>query len=152
MLYIAENNEVDYSLPVKNGTNQLGFDYSFIVSGSLDMGTYVYLENGLATTIPNKMFPASDFPVYLRKGEIASDFKHQEVLDKFTDKAVDYIDEQAKTKKPFLLYFALTGPHKPALPAKRFIGKSRLEAYGDMLVQVDWTVGQITEAPKKEWH
>ncbi|WP_197705561.1 sulfatase family protein [Labilibaculum antarcticum] len=149
LLYVAENNEVDYSLPVKNGPNQLGFDYSFIISGSLDMGPYVYLENGLATAIPDHMFPASNFPAYLRKGEIASDFKHREVLDEFTQKAVSYIDEQAKTKKPFLLYFALTGPHKPALPAKRFIGKSGLEAYGDMVVQVDWTVGEINQALKK---
>lgn len=149
LMYIPENDDIDYSVPVKNGPNDLGFDYSFIVSGSLDMGPYAYFENGKATAIPDGTHPFSDFPAYMREGEIAPDFSHADAQDKFTEKAVDYIEKRAEKDKPFLLYFPLTGPHKPALPAERFRGKSSLGAYGDMVMQVDWTVGKIIETLKK---
>ena len=138
--------EIDYDKPVKNGPNNLGFDYSFLVPGSLDMSPYVYLENGLATAIPDSISPKVDFPAYTRRGEIAPDFTHQTALDKLTSKAVNYINEQAKMDDPFMLYFPLTGPHKPALAAERFEGKSGYGPYGDLVMQVDWTVGQVLKA------
>jgi arylsulfatase A-like enzyme len=44
------------------------------------------------------------------------------------------------------LYFPLTAPHKPVLPHPRFRGKTKLGPYGDFIVQVDWTVGQVMKA------
>ena len=93
LLYIPEQDAIDYSVPVKNGPNDLGFDYSFIVSGSLDMGPYAYFENGKATAIPDSLCPFSDFPAYIREGEIAPDFSHQNAQDKFTQKAIEYIEQ-----------------------------------------------------------
>jgi len=143
--YCAED-EIDYAKPVKNGPNSLGFDYSFLVPGSLDMSPYVYLENGLATALPDSISPNVAFPAYTRRGEIAPDFTHQTALDRLTEKAVDYINAEAKKENPFMLYFPLTGPHKPALPAERFAGKSGFGPYGDLVMQVDWTVGQVMQA------
>jgi arylsulfatase A-like enzyme len=131
---------------VKNGPNSLGFDYSFIVPGSLDMSPYVYLENGKATAIPDSISPRVPFPAYTRMGEIAPDFTHQTALDKLTQKAVNFIREQAESSQPFFLYFPMTGPHKPALTAERFAGSSGFGPYGDLVVQVDWTVGQVINA------
>lgn len=147
--YYAENHQVDYSQNVKNGPNSLGFDYSFIVPGSLDMSPYVYLENGKATAIPDSISPFMPFPAYTRKGEIAPDFTHQTTLDRLTEKAIKFINEKSTAADPFLLYFPLTGPHKPALVAERFVGKSGFGPYGDLVVQVDWTVGQVMQAIKK---
>ncbi|MCK5705549.1 MAG: sulfatase-like hydrolase/transferase, partial [Cyclobacteriaceae bacterium] len=146
--YCAED-EIDYAKPVKNGPNELGFDYSFLVPGSLDMSPYVYLENGKATAIPDSISPKVPFPAYTRRGEIAPDFTHQTTLDKLTDKAVEFINNTSQDENPFLLYFPLTGPHKPALTAKRFVGKSGFGPYGDLLMQVDWTVGEVMGAIKK---
>ena len=140
--YCAEG-EIDYSKAVSNGPSQLGFDYSFLVPGSLDMSPYVFLENEHVTAIPDSVSPFVSFPAYTRRGEIAPDFIHQEALDKLTEKAVIFIENQAKKDHPFLLYFPLTGPHKPALPAARFTGKSGYGPYGDLVMQVDWTVGEI---------
>jgi len=147
--YYAENKEVDYRQIVKNGPNSLGFDYSFIVPGSLDMSPYVYLENGKATSIPDSISPFVPFPAYTRKGEIARDFTHQSALDKLTEKAIDFINDNSLEEDPFLLYFPLTGPHKPALVAERFVGKSGFGPYGDLVMQVDWTVGAVIQAIKK---
>lgn len=145
--YCAED-EIDYEKPVNNGPNELGFDYSFLVPGSLDMSPYVYLENGKATAIPDSISPKVSFPAYTRRGEIAPDFTHKTALDKLTEKAVEYIEVQSNNKKPFMLYFPLTGPHKPALVAERFVGKSGYGPYGDLVMQVDWTVGQVLKALK----
>jgi len=145
--YCAED-EIDYEKPVKNGPNELGFDYSFLVPGSLDMSPYVYLENGMATAIPDSISPKVSFPAYTRRGEIAPDFTHESTLDKLTEKAVKFIHDQANKEAPFMLYFPLTGPHKPALTARRFVGKSGYGPYGDLVMQVDWTVGQVLEALK----
>lgn len=75
---------------------------------------------------------------------MAPGFRHEDGLDILTKKATDYI--KAQKRNPFFLYFALTAPHKPVLPHPRFRGKTKLGPYGDFIVQVDWTVGQILDA------
>ncbi len=149
LLYYPDTTNIDYTKPVKNGPNSIGFDYSFIIPGSLDMGPYIFLENGKASAIPDSICPRVPFPAYRRKGEIAPDFIHDEALDKLTRKAVAYIRVRAMKNEPFLLYFPLTAPHKPALPAKRFAGKSGFGPYGDMILQIDWTVGEILKTLKE---
>ncbi|MEZ4848994.1 MAG: hypothetical protein R3B93_10345 [Bacteroidia bacterium] len=41
-----------------------------------------------------------------------------------TQKAVQYIDQQAQTKDPFFLYFPLPAPHTPILPTESFREKA----------------------------
>ena len=141
--YLKDLTLIDYSKPVKNGANERGFDYSFLVPGSLDMSPYVYLENGKATAIPDSISPLRRFPDFIRQGEVAPDFTHDSCLDRLTEEASGFITEQARTDSPFFLYFPLTGPHKPALPAPRFVGKSGLGPYGDLVIQVDWVLGEV---------
>ena len=143
--YLQDLSLIDYSQPVQNGASSVGFDYSFLVPGSLDMSPYVYLENDKATTLPDSISPRRNFPDFVRQGEISPDFTHETCLDTLTAKATAYIREQAQTENPFFLYFPLTGPHKPALAAPRFKGKSGLGPYGDLVMQVDWTVGQVLQ-------
>ena len=40
---------IDFRQPVRNGPNQRGFDYSFIIPASLDFPPYVYIEDGRVT-------------------------------------------------------------------------------------------------------
>ncbi|QIL41878.1 arylsulfatase [Pedobacter sp. HDW13] len=49
----------------------------------------------------------------------------------------------SKKQSPFFLYFALTEPHVPRMPATMFKDKSGLGARGDAILQLDWTVGEI---------
>lgn len=128
---------VDYS-PV-----DVGFDYSLVIPASLDFPPYVYVENHTITGLPDRIHPGSKFPAFLRKGEVGSDFSFIDCLDTLTKRAAEYVAEQAKTEQPFFLYFPLTAPHKPALPHPRFQGKTGLGPYGDFVMQVDWTVGEL---------
>ena len=136
---------VDYSKPLTYGPNTLGFDFSFINPASLDMSPYVYVRNDRATAIPDKAIEHSPFPKYYRKGEIADDFKIDDVLDRFTKEACDFVRRSSQQKSPFFLYFPLSAPHKPVMPQERFQGKTELGDYGDFVHQVDWTVGQVLD-------
>lgn len=136
----------DWTKPVDYSPNDVGFDYSLVIPASLDFPPYVYVEDHEITGIPNRNHPGSKFPVFLRAGELGSDFSPVDCLDELTERAAEYIHEQAKTDEPFFLYFPLTAPHKPVLPHPRFHGITKLGPYGDFVVQVDWTVGQILNA------
>ena len=142
--------EIDYSQPILNGPNSNGFDYSFTIPASLDMSPYVYVEDNHVTAVPDREIEGQGKPGFYRKGPIAGDFVHEEVLGRLTEKAVAYINGRASVnqKAPFFLYFPLTAPHTPILPTKEFRGKSKTNEYGDFVLQVDWTVGQVMKALK----
>ncbi|NOZ55284.1 MAG: arylsulfatase [Calditrichaeota bacterium] len=139
---------VDFTKPIKNGPTSVGFDYFFGINGSLDMAPYVFVENDRVTALPNRVTHSDDRMAFWREGPTGADFEHEKVLDKLTEKAVNYIESQKKGQ-PFFLYFALTAPHTPILPTKPFRGKSHTNAYGDFVLQVDYTVGQILDALKR---
>ncbi len=129
--------------------NAVGFDYFWGITASLDFPPYVWIENQSFVAPGDHHFSGSPFPAYLRSGEIAADFDHQLALDQITSKAVKYIEDRAKSKQPFFLYLPLTAPHKPVLPAARFVGKSGVGPYGDFVMQVDWVMGQIDQSLKR---
>jgi arylsulfatase A-like enzyme len=69
------------------------------------------------------------------------------VLPVLARKASGIIRERSRTKdRPFFLYFPLTGPHTPWVPAKQYRGRSGAGDYGDFVVQVDDVVGQVMQA------
>jgi arylsulfatase A-like enzyme len=148
----ADNpDEVDFVKPIQHGPTTKGFDYSFCIPASLDMEPYVYVQNDTVTALPNRIVEEKKGKLLMRKGPAGADFEHSEVLPKLTQKAVSYIDERAGSKEqsPFFLYFALPAPHTPILPTPEFQGKSKTNEYGDFVLQVDWTVGQVVKALKK---
>ena len=65
----------------------------------------------------------------------------EEVSLTFLAKAKNFIEEHKN--KPFFLYFAMTEPHVPRMPATMFKGKSILGYRGDAILQLDWTVGEV---------
>ena len=67
----------------------------------------------------------------------------EEVSLTFLAKAENFIDENRL--QPFFLFFPLTEPHVPRMPATMFKGKSGLGYRGDAILQMDWTVGQIVD-------
>ena len=142
---------VDYSKPILNGPIDVGFNYFWGIPASLDMVPYVYIENDYVVDAPTETTYDKSDKEFLRDGPVAPGFKVEDVLPICTQKAVDFIDNHVKTKldEPFFMYFPLTAPHTPIVPAKKFQGKTGLGAYGDFVYQCDWTVGQIMQTIKK---
>ncbi|WP_295122904.1 sulfatase [uncultured Chitinophaga sp.] len=65
----------------------------------------------------------------------------------FTKRAVNYITTHRK--QPFFLYFASPMPHAPIAASARFRGKSDMGLFGDMLMELDWSIGEILNALDK---
>ncbi|MEQ8239390.1 MAG: sulfatase-like hydrolase/transferase, partial [Cyclobacteriaceae bacterium] len=64
----------------------------------------------------------------------------------YTEKAVDFIDRNAEN--PFFLYVPHTMGHIPLGVSEKFRGKSEQGLYGDVMMEIDWSVGEIVRALK----
>lgn len=138
--------EFDFSKEVEGGPNANGFDYSFIIPASLDLPPYVYVENKKLTAPSFDTIAETKGKGFWRRGVIGNDFVHEEVLEKITDKAVDYIQKNAAAASPFFLYLSFPSPHTPILPSKKYLGKSGTNEYGDYVLMTDDMVGKILKA------
>jgi len=78
------------------------------------------------------------------KGGAAALWKDEDMADVFTAKAVQFVERQRA--RPFFLFFALHDPHVPRVPHPRFAGKTALGPRGDVIVEADWSVGEILGA------
>ena len=66
---------------------------------------------------------------------------------RYTEQALKFIERSKGS--PFFLYMPHTYPHIPLGASERFRGKSAHGLYGDVIGEIDWSVGQILEALKK---
>ena len=132
--------DVDYAGEIQNGPVDVGFDYFFGISASLDMPPYVFVRNRKPTQL------ATVEKAFHRKGPAGADFEAVDVLPKITEETVKFIDQNAKGDSPFFVYFPLNAPHTPIVPTQEWEGKSGINQYCDFTMQVDWTVGQVLVA------
>ena len=63
---------------------------------------------------------------------------------RYTEQAVDFIGKQKDD--PFFLYLAHNMPHVPLYASPEFEGKSERGLYGDVVQELDWSVGQVIKA------
>lgn len=134
---------LDFSKPVKNGPKELGFEYSYGHSGSLDMAPYVYVENGMPTEVPDTTTVNKGKYTWWREGPTSSDFIHEDVTPNFFRRSFKYIKERSLEENPFFLYLALPSPHTPILPTEEWQNKSNLNPYGDFVMMIDGYMGQL---------
>jgi len=66
----------------------------------------------------------------------------------YTEKAVTFIRENKK--KPFFLYLAHSMPHVPLAASAKFRGKSEMGLFGDVIMELDWSVGEILKTLDQE--
>lgn len=145
----AGKDKVDFSKPVQNGPTTRGFDYFYGFCGSLDMAPYVYIENDMPTSLPDRETVNEGKYSWWRKGPTGADFVHEEVLPNLVDRACNYIKEKAKADQPYFLYLPLPAPHTPILPTEELRGKSGIGEYGDFVLMVDAMVGKVLQAVKE---
>ncbi|MFT6868759.1 MAG: arylsulfatase A-like enzyme [Cyclobacteriaceae bacterium] len=100
---------------------EMGFDYWFGLPSSNDGGSKNSFRN----------------KEYL--GPIALDTLTQV----YTSEAIDFIKRNKQS--PFFLYLAHSMPHTRLGASSRFKGKSEFGLYGDVIEELDWSVGQIKE-------
>lgn len=126
-----------------------GFDHSFGLPYSNDMDARPDLPKG-STSSPNPPADGWNVPL-IRDGKIVEQPAVQSTLTKrYTEEAIAFIRSQTKneepgTPKPFFLYLAHTFPHVPLFASPDHRGKSRGGLYGDVVEELDGSVGAILQ-------
>jgi arylsulfatase A-like enzyme len=99
---------------------QRGFDEYFGIPYSNDMESVVYMDG-------NEVVEYNPDQTYTTKT--------------YTEKAVDFIERHKN--EPFFLYLAHSMPHVPIYASEDFLGTSERGLYGDVIQELDWSVGQL---------
>lgn len=82
--------------------------------------------------------------VYLRGNEVEEFHVDQHYTTKtYTEEAVSFIEQNKDNQ--FFLYLAHNMPHVPIYASEGFEGTSERGLYGDVIQELDWSVGQVLE-------
>ncbi|MBN7812424.1 sulfatase [Algoriphagus sp. H41] len=122
-----------------------GFDSYFGIPYSNDMDRVNDVTHQMA-------FQASKIEYFnvplMRNTEIVERPADQNTITKrYTEEAVKLIGEHKD--KPFFIYLAHSLPHVPLFASEGFLGKSERGLYGDVIEEIDWSVGEILAALRK---
>jgi arylsulfatase A-like enzyme len=99
-------------------------------------------DSYLGVPYSNDMHP---FPLYENDEVLERDLTDQASLTGlYTEYALNFV--RSGGNRPFFLYFAHTFPHRPLFASERFAGTSDAGLYGDVVQEIDWSVGQILDA------
>ncbi len=148
----AKGMDVDFTKPIHGGPTVLGFDYAFITAACSTIdGPFCFIENDHTVGIPDRPMPIdkSKHPDFRpRPGWTMPGFDLTQVDPTFTRKAVAFLQESRRRHpdRPCFVYLALSSPHAPWLPPDFVKGKSGLGPREDLVVLVDWCVGQVMAA------
>lgn len=98
-----------------------------------------------ASNLPNKLrhptLPLIDGNEKIRELWTLDD--QAELTTLYTERAIQFIKKNRE--QPFFLYFAHSMPHVPLAVSNKFRGKSKQGLYGDVMLEVDWSVQQVLE-------
>lgn len=101
---------------------QQGFDYFFGMPYSNDLASAIYMQDN----------------------EVSSYNIDQRLITKtYTDRAVQFIEWHQD--QPFFLLLSHNMPHVPIYASEEFVGTSQRGLYGDVVQELDWSVGQVLE-------
>jgi arylsulfatase A len=137
---------VDFTRPIADGPTTRGFD-TYFGTDLPNYPPYCFIENDHTVGIPTE----PNRPEFNRPGPMLPGWQWVDIMPELTRRAVRSLEDAAAAtpRRPFFLYFPLTAPHYPVVPAPEFRGKSAAGDYGDFVVQVDWTVGQVLDALRR---
>ncbi len=135
---------IRFDQPIANGPTTRGFD-SYFGTAVPNYPPYCFIDDNRTVGIPTILKPADMFG---NPGPMLPGWTLEPILPTLAARAVTFIDRHAAAHRdtPFFLYFASTAPHTPIVPDAPFVGKSDAGPYGDLVYQVDWTLGQILAA------
>jgi arylsulfatase A len=120
-----------------------GFDYYFGIPYSNDMDNVSGIGHFQAN-YPEPEVEYFNVPL-MRNTQIIERPADQTTLTRrYTEEVVGKIEEYRD--QPFFIYYPQTFPHVPLFVSEDFRGRSEGGLYGDVIEEIDWSVGQIREA------
>jgi len=123
---------------------QHGFDEYFGLPYSNDMWPQPDVQG---EPVPKRRQHSPKLPLYdgnrVVNAEVTAEDQAQ-LTTWYTERAVSFIDRNSE--RPFFLYLPHTMVHVPIFVSDKFKDKSGAGLYGDVVMELDWSVGQVLEA------
>lgn len=130
-------------LPTANG-----FDSYFGIPYSNDMDRVPDLGPAGQAGVKDPRSEFFNVPLMRNAAIIERPTNQTTLTRRYTEEAVSYI--RAQKGGPFFLYLAHSMPHVPLFRSDQFAGRSPRGLYGDVIEELDWSVGQIISALRAE--
>lgn len=135
-------------LPTKHG-----FDSYFGIPYSNDMNRTESIDglSGIDSQIQlaeQERFQAYNVPLMRNERIIEQPADQRSITRRYTEEVVTHIKQMKK--EPFFIYLAHNLPHIPLFRSEEFKGKSKAGMYGDVIEEIDWSVGEILKTLKEE--
>lgn len=132
--------------------------YSTAIFGKWHLGDakqFMPLQNGFdeyyGLPYSNDMWPKHpqqgsiynfpDLPTYEGNEIVGYNTDQSRFTTDYTERSISFIKRNAD--RPFFLYLAHSMPHVPLAVSDKFKGKSRRGLFGDVMMELDWSVGEI---------
>ncbi len=129
---LDENDPITVSFKDKVGEDPTGLDQPELLKMKWHHGHNATIVNGISR-------------IGFMSGGNAARWIDEDMADVITSKAVSFIDRHLAThpSQPFFLYFNPHDIHVPRVPHPRFVGSTDMGPRGDVIAELDWTVGEI---------
>jgi arylsulfatase A len=96
---------------------------------------------------PRREMP--EVPLLRDEKVVESDPDQSLITKRYTSEAVEVINKFGAGDAPFFLYYAHTMPHVPIFASEQFKDRSLAGLYGDVIEEIDWSVGEVLRAIKE---
>jgi arylsulfatase A-like enzyme len=139
-----------FSKPIAGGPIAVGFD-EYFGTDVPNWPPYCFIENDHTVGIPSEFGAPELFTKNQasQQGPALKGWTLEPILPALGDRVAAFIQREAKTSEPFLIYMPLTSPHTPLSVNDEWKGKSKLNLYADFVMETDAIVGQVLEVLEK---
>lgn len=118
---------------------QNGFDEYYGLPYSNDMWPF-HPQQG-------EVFNFPDLPTYDGNKIVGYNTDQTQFTTDYTTRTVEFIKKNKD--KPFFIYLAHSMPHVPLAVSDKFKGKSEQGLFGDVMMEIDWSVGEVIKTLRK---
>lgn len=122
-------------LPTRNG-----FDYYFGIPYSNDMDRTDDSPRGMAAFL-DPHIEYWNVPLMRNTQIIERPTNQHTITRRYTEEAIAFIEQNLD--RPFFIYLAHSMAHVPLFVSEAFSGRSLRGLYGDVMEEIDWSVGTI---------
>jgi len=158
---VIRNKDHDWSQPLIDGPQDIGFGSSYITTGGVQSSPYSYFRDGLLTTkrsnainwdIGNYTMPHGVSSI-IKEGDGDPDWDSSAYNMVIVNETATFIDNHMasnKSNNPWFVYAALGAVHPPFSPPNNYLDGSTvagryLSKHLDMLLEMDKTVGSLVQ-------